>query len=284
MLHVLIAAMWILLFGSQILNPPKRMIWLELDPSLVTPKKLKKNEPNSDRIVQSDKGQRTDMAAPDAFLGERTQTVDAQTIGRTHTTAAGADKVKPKSPPKTIANTEAKSESKSETYDKPLQTFGLPILPMQRFAKGSAADQAYDSDQPDWAESASSPDDYVPGIKQSEKTMLNTKEYMFYGYFQRIRHRLDLAWEPILREHLVKLYNNGRRLASDIDHTTKVVVTLNTRGEIIKVEVVEESGTRLLDDAAVKAFNRAGPFPNPPKGIIGSDGIIKIRWDFILKT
>ena len=38
------------------------------------------------------------------------------------------------------------------------------------------------------------------------------------------------------------------------------------------------------DQYSVDAFQKAGPFPNPPKGIVEDDGFVRIRWDFILKT
>jgi protein TonB len=69
-----------------------------------------------------------------------------------------------------------------------------------------------------------------------------------------------------------------------MEHRTKVLVVLNPSGEITKVQVVSESGTQDLDDAAVSAFNEAGPFPNPPKGIVNTSGLIEIPWEFILRT
>ena len=36
--------------------------------------------------------------------------------------------------------------------------------------------------------------------------------------------------------------------------------------------------------AAIEAFKEAAPFPNPPAGIVESDGTIKIRWDFVLEA
>ena len=34
----------------------------------------------------------------------------------------------------------------------------------------------------------------------------------------------------------------------------------------------------------MEAFQQAGPFPNPPKGMLDADGFVRIRWDFILKA
>ena len=52
----------------------------------------------------------------------------------------------------------------------------------------------------------------------------------------------------------------------------------------MKVQVLEDSGLRDLDEAAVDAFREAAPFPNPPQGIVEKDGTVKIRWDFVLEA
>jgi protein TonB len=62
------------------------------------------------------------------------------------------------------------------------------------------------------------------------------------------------------------------------------MVVLGGSGQVVRVEVLGESGTRVLDESAVRAFNKAGPFPNPPKALLGRDGTVQIRWEFILKT
>ncbi len=69
-----------------------------------------------------------------------------------------------------------------------------------------------------------------------------------------------------------------------MDYTTKLLVTLDHDGQIVKVQIMSQSGTRDLDDAAIKAFNDAGPFPNPPKGLVNNQGTIQVRWDFVLRT
>jgi protein TonB len=161
-----------------------------------------------------------------------------------------------------------------------IKELGIPILPMQK----EATPQTEAADQPQWAGQANVPQDYVRGVRESEKTLLNTKEYVFFGYFQRIRERLDRAWVPILKQRLLKFYRKGRHLASDTDHSTRVLVVLNSEGEVVRVQVINESGTADLDEAAVSAFNEAGPFPNPPRGIVNPNGEVEIPWEFILKT
>ena len=76
----------------------------------------------------------------------------------------------------------------------------------------------------------------------------------------------------------------GRSIASNTDRITKIVIILDGQGTLQRVQVIGPSGLLDLDDAAVEAFRAAAPFPNPPKGIIESDGTVKIRWDFILEA
>jgi protein TonB len=268
-------------------TPPHPLTWVEFDTSL--PKTLKdriKDEEFRKRIVQTEKGTKTEKAPKDAFLGAQNQQVDIQSVSRNRTTEMGDQKSKqaqvaPLTKPKQAAKARQANREKAEEGRKELSELGIPILPKKR--DPAAAAQA-EQDIPQWSNYGARPEDWVQDVKESERTALNTKEYVFYGYFQRIRERLDRAWVPILREKLVRFYHSGRQLASDMDHTTKVLVVLNSGGEIVKVQVLSESGTRDLDDAAVKAFNQAGPFPNPPHGIIDPNGLISIPWEFILKT
>jgi TonB family protein len=277
--HGLFLLLWIALFGHQAAQLPRsKVTWIEVAPLEKSLTQAKKDEANSHRIVQTAKVEKTLTAAPDAFLGEQNQIVDRQTVSRSHETHEGAQTSRNS---KSKSKSETKNLAKDKTLGNTLSKLGLAMLPSDRKTGGAlneSDEPAYDGSAPSQAS------DYVKGFKDSEKTALSTKEYIFYGYFQRIRQRLDLAWGPVLREKLYKVYRSGRQLASDMDHTTKLMVTLNNQGEIVRVRIMEESGTQDLDDAAIKAFNQAGPFPNPPHGIVNAAGVVDIRWDFVLRT
>ncbi|NDF14352.1 energy transducer TonB [bacterium] len=101
---------------------------------------------------------------------------------------------------------------------------------------------------------------------------------------ERVRQQLDQAWQPIVKQNVGKILKGGRQLASNTDFVTRTLVTMNERGEILRIQLLEQSGTEDLDQAAIDALNKAGPYPNPPKGLIDSSGNVHIRWDFILKT
>jgi protein TonB len=129
----------------------------------------------------------------------------------------------------------------------------------------------------------SASDDHIDAPKGMQ-TLLSTREFVYYAYYGRIKDRLRQYWEPKIKEKMTKVMRQGRTLASVEDRLTKVIITLDQKGTLIKVQVLDGSGVQDLDDAAVEAFRAAAPFPNPPKGIIDPDGTIKIRWDFVLEA
>ncbi len=238
-----------------------QLVWLNAQES--SPIKKIENELKKKRMVQSEVAEKINQAKPDVFLGRQNQRVDRETVNQKKTIEIGR-------------STQVASRTvKRKAQLKILSHLGVQVTPAERFAA---------SEQPQWATPGTRPEDYIKGMRESDRTALNTSEYLFYTYYQRIRERLDRAWVPILREKLGVYYGSGRRLAGDMDHTTKVMVVLNGQGEIVRVLLASESGTRDLDDAAVSAFNKAGPFPNPPRGMVDANGEVHIPWDFILKT
>lgn len=274
LLHAALFAMWAVLYGTQsnrLETAAKNITYIEVDPVVLPKPRSEENR----QIVQTDQGRLTQEAAKDAFLGERTQTVDRQ-----QTATAKLDQ-----------QAQARARRATRTVAPAPEPQTLPTLNRGALANLGVAlpkPGVRPEDQPAEEEgslAAQVKGEYVKGFKTGEKTLLNTREYVFYGYFQRIRERLDRAWEKSLRDKLAKYFYRGRQLASDMDYTTKVLVTLDHQGQITRVQILSQSGTRDLDDAAVKAFNDAGPFPNPPRGLIeGETSSIQVRWDFVLRT
>lgn len=130
---------------------------------------------------------------------------------------------------------------------------------------------------------ASATDDHLRA-PISLQTMLSTREFVYYSYYNRIKDKLRQTWEPKIKEKMERIFRQGRTIASSADKITKVVILLDPKGTLVRVQIVGASGVTDLDDAAVEAFRAAAPFPNPPKGIVEPDGLIRIRWDFILEA
>lgn len=92
-----------------------------------------------------------------------------------------------------------------------------------------------------------------------------------------------MFWGTNIQEQAEKLMKKGRSIASDQNHITALLIELNEKGEIVDVSVDSPSGVRELDNAAIRTFNQAGPFPNPPKGMI-KNGRAKIKWSFVVNS
>lgn len=131
----------------------------------------------------------------------------------------------------------------------------------------------------------SATDDHLENVQQASQTLLSTREFVYYAYYNRIKEKLRQYWEPKIKEKVERIFRQGRTIASSDDRKTSIIIILDRSGTLVKVQVIGESGIRDLDDAAVEAFRAAAPFPNPPKGIVDpAEGTIKIRWDFVLEA
>ena len=125
--------------------------------------------------------------------------------------------------------------------------------------------------------------DFLEDIPLGDFTKLNTQEYEFYGFYHRIRQKLEQFWGSNIQETADKIYKQGRSIASDTNLITGLIINLNHKGEIIEILIKSTSGMKELDDAAIQSFNEAGPFPNPPKGML-KNGKATIEWGFVVNT
>lgn len=229
------------------------------------------------QLIEQDEKALNDEVPDDAkFLGRHNQRVVEETKAQVHgdfknTGGTG------------MSQSEKKKKVANKDSGQKLEDGELPSLsslnPQFNFAKQLQEQEESQSDA-----MASSQNDYLKDVKPSLETMLNSKEFVYYTYYQRIRSKIRQHWEPSIRQKVRKIFAQGRNIASTRDHITRVIIILNKAGELVKVKVVGASGIHDIDEAAIEAFRAAEPFPNPPKGIIDPDGTIKINWDFILEA
>ncbi len=125
--------------------------------------------------------------------------------------------------------------------------------------------------------------DYVDDLPLGDFTRLNTQEFKYYGFYHRIRQKLEQFWGNSLRAKAKKIYRSGRRMPSSQNLITSLRISIDNKGNIVKVHVQGSSGVRELDEAAIESFNKAGPFPNPPRGML-SKGVATIEWGFVVKS
>jgi TonB family protein len=99
-----------------------------------------------------------------------------------------------------------------------------------------------------------------------DRVALNTREYLYAGYLKRIRRLVNFYWD----QNLQNLPSSVRLTRSSYE--TSVETVLNADGALEIIEIIRPSGSEPLDNAVVQAFRIAGPFPNPPEGLVEKDG------------
>lgn len=121
----------------------------------------------------------------------------------------------------------------------------------------------------------------APRVDVSDETNLNTVEFKYYGYFQRIRQKLEHFWILGVRETIVSQFGSSFDTFTDSDRITLLRVTLDGNGNVTEIRLVRSSGSSHLDEAARVALTKPSPIPNPPKGLI-TDNRLTLDWGFIV--
>jgi protein TonB len=247
------------------------------------PKRKTKSEKLRDQIVEQQKQLNDETPEDSRFLSAFNQKVVKQTRAelndKFNNTAQGGQ---PDEGQKDGEKNADDKTAKTERHKRNREAGELPdlrdLMPKYSLTPGPKAPKMDENGNP------SATDDHLKDVQSGLQTLLSTREFVYYAYYARIKDALRQHWEPNVREKVKIIYRQGRTIASAQDRVTQVMVTLNKNGELIKVEVITQSGVESLDGAAVDAFREAAPFPNPPKGMVESDGTVKIRWDFVLEA
>ena len=124
--------------------------------------------------------------------------------------------------------------------------------------------------------------DHIKGVKKGAETLLNSRQFVYYSYYNRIRQQVNQYWRPRIRQKIQNLALANRYM--DVDRVTRLKITLDSKGHLLNIKVLRRSGSIEIDSVALQAFKQAGHFPNPPKSLIKKDGTISIHWSFILET
>ncbi len=129
----------------------------------------------------------------------------------------------------------------------------------------------------------SATDDYLKGVAIGPNTLLNTQEFKYYGFYERIRELLVERWKTHIQREIAMqrgLASENRGLSTG-SKITSLVVKLDEKGFIKGIEKIGLSGIERFDQAAIQSFHEAAPFPHPPQEML-KDGTLDIRWDFVV--
>lgn len=239
------------------------------------------------QIVQNDATGKEEKPKNTAFLGEKDMSYQRQTVARkvdTFNRAAKGSAKQDATPDQAVSKTAKPSAQKKALKDLKFSDFGLAAKEVPQIErKPASVGKAGVANGDEKSQGLSSTNDYIEHVALGDFTQLNTVEYKYYGFFARIRGKLEQFWGRTLREKADSIYKSGRTIASADQYTTALSITLNAQGEIVGVKVKSSSGVRELDDAAIESFNQAGPFPNPPSGLL-VNGHATIEWGFVVNS
>jgi TonB family protein len=132
---------------------------------------------------------------------------------------------------------------------------------------------------------SSQTDDYLKDVSNGMQTMLNTQEFAYYNYYQKIKDKVKMHWEPLVGDKVrLKMNQGSRNVASTDEHVTRILIIIDKAGDLAKIDIVGGSGLKDADAAAIEAFKKASPFGAPPKGLANASGEVRMRWDLVLES
>ncbi|AKU89802.1 Putative TolA protein [Vulgatibacter incomptus] len=123
--------------------------------------------------------------------------------------------------------------------------------------------------------------DHVEGVDEGEGTFLNTREWRFASFMNRLKAGVARTWDP---SAVARVRDPSGNIYLWKDRYTLLSVTLREDGSLEGAYVEKSSGVDFLDREAMAAFERAQPFPHPPKGLMGEDGRIHFQFGFFIDT
>jgi TonB family protein len=123
------------------------------------------------------------------------------------------------------------------------------------------------------------PNDHLD-VDEGDSTLLNTREWKYATFFNRVKQAVGTHWDPNTplrqRDATGNIYG-GR------DRYTLLSITLDAQGALREVHVDKSCGVDFLDEAAIVAFQKSQPFPNPPPGLVDKDNSIHFQFGFFLE-
>jgi TonB family protein len=122
--------------------------------------------------------------------------------------------------------------------------------------------------------------DHLEGVEEGEGTFLNTREWKYAGFFNRVKQSVGEHWDPgsVMRRRDPTGQIYGWR-----DRRTILTIVLDRSGGLSDLSVEKSCGVEFLDEEAMAAFRRAQPFNNPPAALLDEQGQVKFSFGFYLE-
>ena len=123
--------------------------------------------------------------------------------------------------------------------------------------------------------------DDLRGLEEGDETLLNSRSFRYAGFLNRVKETVGRIWVREVQDAAQRHDPTGA-MYSYKDRRTVVEFSLDRAGELKDVHITLSCGVDYLDRTAVEAFRRAERFPNPPPGLLGDDGMMRLPFAFTL--
>lgn len=124
------------------------------------------------------------------------------------------------------------------------------------------------------------PDD-LRDVEEGDATLLNSRSFKYAGFLNRVKETVGRVWVQKVQDAAGSRDPTGQ-LYSYKDRRTVVEFTLDREGEVKDIKVATSCGVPYLDTVAVDAFKVVQRFPNPPPGLVGDAGEVRLPFAFTL--
>jgi protein TonB len=236
-----------------------------------------------EQIVNSESENSSPLKVKTRFFGKKTQNVFKQSIARQVGSFKAAGRGESRQ--KTIAhNPPPKQQKRKAPKGLTLKNLGIGNLLLgQAQAEIRPARHIGSKHGKLKHHGLAQSNDFIDDIPLGDTTYLNTVEFKFFGFYERIRKRLEIFWGTSIQQKARQIISRGGRIPASRNLMTSLLIEINSKGVITNIHIKGSSGYRELDAAAVESFNKAGPFPNPPKDMI-KEGRAVLEWGFVVNS
>ena len=224
---------------------PDNTVFVDLDklppPVAVPPAEKEKQR----QIVETETAANQAKPKDAEYLGEHDQSVDQQTKARQvdiFRKGGVQSKAGSGGKPKVALKDLAPPSSKAITPPSQAEIDGMRERQKKELARQEhQAGGEQSADNP-----GSASNDWLKDVKESDRTLLNTKEFVYFSYYRRIRERLEVAWNSKLRSTLDSYVYGSRHLAQ----VWKNNGTAGKLKALINVDMIGDKDLNILQDTS----------------------------------
>lgn len=113
----------------------------------------------------------------------------------------------------------------------------------------------------------------------AEGNPFKRKEHKFFSYYERIKGEVEPLWISGVRDLVTTARRQRTNWRISGGKVATIVALIDKNGAVVDVLLVKSSGDVKLDSLAVSLM-RGRRYPNPPEGLVESDGFGRLVWFF----